>query len=245
MHHRAQCCCKHVTHRIECRHQIEIEVFPGSAEVYFADEQYAAPEMGQARFDATVINAPTARVHWSVQSPLGGPGKGSIDETGLYVAPQKGGTKNGWTDVVVASPVDDPLRRAMAFVTLIGRDAEPVVKRITISPRRCTLYYPRKNTDPPSKPAFDPNRYVDPSNSCRIFTAVLWHANEKVLWTATGVGSQTLDAGQPYFYPVTGSGGAKTVRVRAELVSAAAVFDEAIVSIIDYDWPNQQRSFEV
>jgi hypothetical protein len=242
MGHSAKNCCRHFHHRIVCRHQIEIEVFPGSAEVYFADERYADPIQCQVRFDAVVLNAPTGKTLWSVKSPSGGPGKGSIDETGLYVAPVKGVLPNvipsGSTDVIVASCADDPSRTASAFVTLIGNGPAPAaVKRITISPQRCTLYFPFKNSFSPTDPNFDPNRYIDPSNTNQLFTATLWHCNEKVKWTTTGGGNQTFDSGQPFDFQVTGSGSPKTVRVRAELVSDAKVFDEAIVSVINYVWP--------
>jgi|WetSurMetagenome_2_1015567.scaffolds.fasta_scaffold293533_1 hypothetical protein len=242
MGHSVKNCCRHFHHRIVCRHQIEIEVFPGSAEAYFADEQYADPIQCQVRFDAIVLNAPSGKTLWSVKSPAGGPGKGSIDETGLYVAPPKGGIPSGWTDVIVASSADDASRTASAFVTLVGKGPAPApVKRITISPQRCTLYLPAASTNPPSNPGFDPNRYIDASNTRRIFTAILRNCNEKVRWKATGVASVDLDAGQPYPYTASTAG---VVRVRAELVSDAAVFDEALVSVVKYDWPNQQRDFE-
>src|SRR5256885_3599147 len=91
-----------VYHTIVCRHQVEIEVRPASAEVHFADDWTANPAGKQARFEAAVFNSDQGCL-WEVHQRDGSPGLGSIDGTGLYMAPPKGGVPSGTTEVIVAT----------------------------------------------------------------------------------------------------------------------------------------------
>jgi len=52
----------------------------------------------------------------------GGPGAGTIDAAGLYLAPDKGSLPFGLTDIVVATSTDDPFRKAFARVAIVGWD---------------------------------------------------------------------------------------------------------------------------
>jgi hypothetical protein len=177
MHHRTNHCCGHFLHRITCEHQIEIEIFPASAEVYFADERYADPAMIQARFDVVVYNAPTAGVHWSVAAINGGPGAGSIDQTGLYTAPPKGALPSASTDVIIAEAADNPDRKAFAFVSLIGKGPEPPpTKQVLLSPKRCFLYDPIGNE----------SGYIDESNTLQVFRAIVSNSDDGIDWLVNG-----------------------------------------------------------
>ena len=59
---------------------------------------------------ALALTAVTAA--WTLMAPF--------DPTGLYRAPDKGTLPTGTTDVVVATARADPLRKAFAWVTLVG-----------------------------------------------------------------------------------------------------------------------------
>ena len=88
-------------------------------ELYFHDERWIDSVNTQLRFEATVFNSDRGST-WEVASPSGGPGAGTISATGLYQAPNKGALASGTTDIVVATARDDPLRKAYAWVTLLG-----------------------------------------------------------------------------------------------------------------------------
>src|ERR1035438_1833931 len=142
--HRPPCRFRRFDHWMVCQHQVEIEVWPATAEVYFHDERYADPVNTQVRFDAAVYNAPNCEVKWEVRALDGSPGQGQVDSTGLYTAPDKDGLNSGLTQIVVATAVADPKRQAFAYVTLVGRGPEPPpVVTVLILPQRVNLYYRR------------------------------------------------------------------------------------------------------
>ena len=111
-------------------------------------------------------------------NPGGGPGAGSIDSTGLYTAPDFSAGLDGHTDVVVATLVEDPLRKAFAWVTLVGRGPWPVpVPTIQVTPKLANLYYPSGHD----------NEYIDPSNTWQLFRARIRDSDEtQVDWRVDG-----------------------------------------------------------
>ena len=125
-----------VVHHVTRRHRPEVEVSPPRVELTFGDERAANPASSRARFEANVLNACSTEVRWEVLDPGGGPGAGSIDSTGLYTAPDFSAGLDGHTDVVVATLVEDPLRKAFAWVTLVGCGPWPVpVPTIQVTPK--------------------------------------------------------------------------------------------------------------
>ncbi len=215
-----------IAHRIVCRHRVEVEVAPARATLYFRDERWIDPVNTQLRFDAVVLNADSG-VRWEVISPGGGPGAGSIDATGLYRAPDKGGLASGATDVVVATARADPLRKAFAWVTLVGEGPlaapEP---RVEIWPKRGAIYY-RNGAD---------NEYIDPSNKKLLFQAFLFDApGSQVRWRVNGAQQGGTD---PWFlYEAPASGGESTTTVSVELAGTPATRDEGRVLLLNYSWP--------
>jgi hypothetical protein len=226
MNYPAHRSCRHSHHRITCEHQIELEVFPPAAEVYFADERYADAALSQARFDAVVFNAPTASVHWSVSAIGGGPGLGTIDQTGLYKAPPKGVLASGLTEVITAVSADNPDRKAFAFVSLIGKGPEPPPeKQILLSPKRCFLYYPLGHD----------NGHIDESNTRQVFRAIVGNTDDGIDWLVNG--ASVASGSRLYCYAVSGSGATKTVAITARLIHDHSVYDEALVVVGNYTWP--------
>lgn len=199
---------------------------PPRVELTFGDERAANPASSRARFEATVLNACSTDVRWEVLDPGGGPGAGSIDSTGLYTAPDFSAGLDGHTDVVVATLVEDPLRKAFAWVTLVGRGPWPVpVPTIQVTPKLANLYYPSGHD----------NEYIDPSNTWQLFRARIRDSDEtQVDWRVDGV----LQSGHAdtFLYRVTGSGGTKAVTIEARIHGETAA-DTARVRQINYDWP--------
>lgn len=229
-----------VVHHITCRHQVEVEVWPPRIELYFADERMRVDHKGalvqreidlvdtQMRFEATVINSDRG-VRWQVFDAAGGPGAGSIDATGLYLAPAKGGWQNGHTDVVVATSVEDPLRKAYAWVTLIGDGPLKAPEaRIEIWPKRVDLYYTHSS-------AADHNDYIDDSNKVQLFQARIWNSEEQsVTWQIVS-GSGSIGANGLYVAP--NSGNDHQMAVVRGTIGATAVYDEARIVLRNYVWP--------
>lgn len=215
-----------VVHDVICRHQVEVRVRPARAELYFRDEAYESPFDKQLRFEATVINS-DAGVTFDVQRLDGGTGAGTIDASGLYRAPTKGGITSGHTDVVVVKSREDPLRKAFAWVTLIGDGPEPPPPaRVEVWPGRVNLYYPQGHH----------NAYMDATNTRQLFEARIWaSAATSLEWRVDGVLQPT---GASWFnYQAAGSGVPRTVVVEARLAGAPAVRDEARISLSNYLWP--------
>lgn len=235
-------CVTDVVHHVVLRHQVEVEVRPARAEVNFHDEAAVNPINTQIRFEATLYNVTRGGVSWEVRDPAGNPGAGSIDATGLYEAPPKGALASGHTDVVVATSVEDPLRKAFAWVTLIGDGPAPVPEpRIDISPKSVYLYYPQ---DRPASP--DRNEFIDESNTMQVFRATLRDSlTSEVEWLVDGVLKANAQPTSLFKYEVTGSGSTKVVVVTARIKARPDVKDEAKVVQINYTWPKMKPVSEL
>jgi hypothetical protein len=226
-----------VVHHVVCRHRVELEVWPPRVEVCFRDDRGVNPINAQVRFEATLYNAATGAVTWEVHSLTGGPGAGSIDASGRYLAPDKGALPSGHTDVVVATPGDDPLRKAYAWVTLVGKGPAPVPKpRIEISPKRVYLYYPQNQL------ADDRNEFIDDSNKMQLFRAYLFDdgGGSEVEWLVDNVAKPNPLPSSLFLYEVTGFGSTKVVVVTARIQAQPSVKDEAKVVQINYTWPKMR-----
>ncbi len=217
-----------VHHHIECRHRVEVEIWPPRAEVHFRDERWANPATTQVRFEAAVFNS-NRGVRWEVLDLDGNPGAGTIDAGGVYRAPVKGALSNGATDIVVVSSREDPLRKAYAWVTLTGVGPEPVpAPAIQLLPRRACLYYPQGQH----------NAYIDKSNTQQLFHATLWNsATSDIEWLVDGVLQFNNAPFHQFRYEAAGSGGTKTVVIRARSKYQPSVYEEAKVLITNYNWP--------
>jgi hypothetical protein len=211
-----------------CRHQIEVAVEPAHADVYFADERYINPINTQARFEATVLNAPNNGVIWQVVNIGGGPGAGTIDPSGLYTAPPKGTIPSGYTDIIVATAKADPTRRAYAKVTLVGFGPEPAPEPVLeIFPKVAYLYY-RDGTG-------TDNSYIDISNKALQFRTVIKNtASTAVTWSVSGDGS--IDGNGFYRAPDHGLSPVP-VDINAHLTADPGVSDKARIILINYHWP--------
>jgi hypothetical protein len=222
------CNCQPVVHHHSvCRHQIEVELLPASTEVYFADERYIDPINTQIRFSAFVYNAKNNNVTWQVTDITGGPGAGTIDPSGLYLAPSKGSIPHGHTDIVLATAKTDPTRRAYAKVTLIGHGPEPLpTPKLEIYPQVAHVYY---------QGGYGlHNNYIDISNKHQQFRSLIRHtALTEISWSVTGPGS--INDG---YYNAPSSGSAPTtVKVHAQLTHDSSVKSEARIILLNYYWP--------
>jgi hypothetical protein len=217
---------------ITCTRQIEVEVLPATVELSFADDLGANPINAQARFEAIVYNGRSAAVKWDVRDVNGNPGAGTIDATGRYLAPAKNALASGVTDIVVATSVEDPLRKAFAFVTLVGTGpAVAPAARIAIRPKTAYLYYPQNQT------GADRNEFIDVSNKQQVFRASVWNANEAVEWLVDGVLTANPAPSTLFRYQVNGSGSTTVVVITARLAAQPAIADQAKVVQINYRWP--------
>jgi hypothetical protein len=124
--------------------------------------------------------------------------------------------------------VEDPLRKAFAFVTLIGRGPlPPPVPRLEIAPKQISLYYPED---------YD-NAYIDSSNTRQLFRAFLRDSPpQPVEWLLDGV-VQATGPDPWYLYTVTGSGDVLMRTIKVRLQSDHAIADDAKVIQINYSWP--------
>lgn len=210
---------------IVCKHQVEIEVWPPRAELNFQDEWTANPIETQIRFEATVYNSREGHL-WEVRDINGNPGHGTIDASGLYRAPPKGGLASGTTDIVVATAREDRLRKAVAWVTLVGVGPQPVpVPQVAIWPKRLDLYF-IQGAD---------NAYIDDCNKERQFSATVYDSMSAVQWLVNG----TLQAGTGpwFFYQAPNTGASQVVTVQARLQNQTSIFDEAKILLRNYNWP--------
>jgi hypothetical protein len=213
-----------VYHRVVCRHRVEIEVWPPRVEVHFNDDWTANPIDTQTRFEATVYNSDQGYL-WEVRALDGSPGQGTIDASGLYRAPTKGALPNGFTEIIVATAREDRLRKAYAWVTLVGFGPEPVTApTVDIWPKRVNLYY-RQGAN---------NNYMDDSNKMRQFGAILRDSTDSIEWLVNGASSGT---GPWFLYQAPNTGGTNTVTIRARLQTQHSIFDEAKVLLLNYSWP--------
>jgi hypothetical protein len=214
-----------IYHRIECRHQVEIEVWPPRAEIHFGDDWTANPIDTQTRFEALVFNSDQGYL-WEVRDVDGSPGHGQIDASGLYRAPPKGVLPSGHTEIIVATSREDRLRKAYAWVTLVGAGPEPVTApTVDIWPKRVNLYYQQGAN----------NSYMDDSNKVRQFGVIVRNGSGAVEWLVNGVSS---GVGPWFLYksPVTGSTNAVNT-VQARLQTQPSIVDEARVLLLNYTWP--------
>jgi hypothetical protein len=227
--HRPPCRFRRFDHWTVCQHQVEIEVWPASAEVYFRDERYANPVNSQARFDAAVYNAKNCDVKWEVRALDGSPGQGQVDATGLYTAPDKGGLNSGLTEIVVATATADPLRQAFAYVTLVGLGPEPPLPAtLLILPQRVNLYY-RQGGD---------SDWIDDSNKVQVFRAVVRNSPSSLNWFVGASAVPEAEHGPLfYFEPAAASGPDTFIPIRAQLATDASVQSEAKVVLVNYNWP--------
>lgn len=218
-----------IHHHIVCRHQIEIEVGPAQVEVYFSDERYVDPINTQVRFAAHVYNAPNNSVTWRVVNLLGGPGAGTIDGSGLYLAPPKGSLPHGHTDLVIATAKADPKRRAVAKVTLIGEGPEPAAEPVLeVYPTVAHLYY----QDGP----YVHNQYIDPSNKHQQFRTLVRNSpHTSVTWSIVSGPGSISNTGF-YYAPHQGTSPI-LVQVQAQLNHDAAITAQARVVLLNYSWP--------
>ena len=214
-----------VYHQIVYRHQVEIEVWPARAEVHFADDWTANPATAQVRFEAQVYNSSQGH-SWAVLNIAGGPGQGTIDASGLYRAPPKSGLASGTSELVVATSREDPLRKATAWVTLVGLGPKPAkAAEVAIFPRRANLYY-RSGAN---------NNMIDEGNKVRQFEATVFNTGAQVEWLVNNAPQGVVG---PWFLYQTPAAGAPTlITVRARLQGDPGVFAEAKVLQLNYDWP--------
>jgi hypothetical protein len=211
-----------VYHRITSRHQVEIEVQPPRAQVHFADGSTANPADTQTRFEAIVYNSDQG-YFWEVRDLAGNPGMGTIDASGLYRAPAKGLLANGTTEIIVATSREDRMRRAYAWVTLVGDG--PARATVEIRPKHATLYYGQ---------GFN-NNFMDDSNKMRQFDATVRNGAGGIEWL---VNNAPPSATGPWFlYQTPNNGGTATVTIRARLQADHSIFDEAKVQLLNYSWP--------
>jgi hypothetical protein len=214
-----------VHHRILCRHRVEIEVWPARAEVNFQDEWTANPIDTQVRFEAQVYNSDQGHL-WEVRDINGNPGQGTIDAGGLYRAPPKGALGSGTTEIVVATAREDRLRKAFAWVTLIGTGPRPAaVPTVAIWPKRVDLYYLQGAN----------NNYIDDCNKECRFSATAYDSAAQIEWLVNGALQGTT--GPWFFYQAPNSGGPALVTVRARLQGQPGVFDDAKILQRNYNWP--------
>lgn len=224
-------------HHVVCEHVVAIEVWPAEAEVNFLDDRYVDPVNTQIRFNAVVYNSPSGVATWEVAAPNGGPGYGSIDARGLYTAPPKGSLPHGTTEMVIATAADDPLRKAIAWVTLVGLGPEPALKaRVEVWPQQVSLYCRRDSSDGGH------NEFIDVSNKMQMFRAQVHNSSSTdVDWyVQVGGGARVLSGGpEPWFLyqaPWDGADGT-VVHITAELQDDPAVMGEARAILINYRWP--------
>ena len=217
-----------VVHHVTRRHRPEVEVSPPRAVVTFFDERSANPADTRIRFEATVLNAYSTAVKWDVLDPSGGPGAGSIDETGLYSAPSYAAGLDGHTDVVTATLVEDPLRTAYAWVTLVGVgpwSVPPVT--VDLRPKTSYIYYPSGHD----------NAYIDPSNTMQFFRATIRDgAPQPLQWLVDGA-VQAGETQEVFLYRLFGAGATKEVTIEVRVPGAPGASDTAKVMQINYDWP--------
>jgi hypothetical protein len=217
---------------VRCCPQIEVEIWPAQAEVSFRDDRAVNPINTQIRFEAAVYNGQSAGVRWEVLDVSGLPGAGTIDATGRYLAPVKGVLPSGLTDIVVATSIENPLRKAFAWVTLVGVGpaAQPGAE-IAIRPKSAYLYYPLNAS------GTDRNEFIDISNTMQMFRATVRNSNAAVEWLVNGVLTANPAPSTQFLYRVNGSGGTATVVIGARLAGQPGVMDEAKVVQINYRWP--------
>jgi hypothetical protein len=141
------------------------------------------------------------------------------------MAPPKGTLSNGFTEIIVATAREDRLRKAYAWVTLVGFGPEPVTApTVEIWPKRVNLYY-RQGAN---------NNCMDDSNKMRQFDVIVHNSTGLIEWLVNGASSGT---GPWFLYQTPNTGGTNTVTIRARLQAQPSIFDEAKVLQLNYSWP--------
>jgi hypothetical protein len=259
VHSHGRCCSRHtcrsvVVHEVECRHQVEVEVWPAAATAYFQDERFVNPIDTQVRFDAAIFNS-AYWVTWEVKDLAGGPGAGTIDPSGLYTAPPKGDHPHGLTDLIVATTVEAPHRQAYARVTLIGFGPAPQpVPRLQIFPKQAYIYAPNDpllvhtggggggvhQASPIITAESMLNNYIDESNKQQRFIACVDDlpagTSPQVEWLI----DSKLPATVTDFFLVKSSQvvPATAAVVTARLSARHEIADTAKIYILNYVWPS-------
>ncbi len=229
-HHTHGCSTQKVIHRWISQHQIEVEVTPARAEINYRDEAYVDPMNTQVRFVATVYNASSSNVRWQVINGSGHAGEGSVDADGLYTAPIKGTRPYAMTDIVVATSMDDPQRRAYALVNLVGFGPEvPPEPRIEVYPRTAQVYYNGNISG-----AY--NHYIDQCNKEQVFRTITSNAgSDLVVWRK---GGSVVGSNDPWYQLTSDwSGSGSVILLTAELKDHPGISDTAIVRQTNYYWP--------
>lgn len=222
-----------VVHHHICQHQVEVEVWPPVAEAYFRDARYVDPINTQVRFQATVLNADTAAVRWEVRSLSGGVGAGTIDEAGLYNAPLKGSIPSGTTEIIVATPVADPMRHAIARLTLVGEGPAPSPEpRIELVPKLAHVYYMNNASDGQH------NEYIGMAAKEQVYRARIRNAeSDRVTWLFNGSSPTDATDAPSYIYRPPASGNDMVITVEVRLLDDPAVFDRGLLHVVNYRWP--------
>ncbi len=164
---------------------------------------------------------------WRVHALDGGPGAGVIDETGLYIAPAKGSLPYGFTEIVSATSVDDPFRRAYAQVVVVGLGPKPPPPpRVEVFPKWVKLYHVDGHH----------NLYIDKATRNSFSEHLLFHADpSQLVWKKDGT---QVGTGPEYLYQVTNADKFEhEIDITVELSTTAGVKDHARVSLLDYLWP--------
>lgn len=206
-------------------------MWPATAEVAFRDERFTNPVNTEVQFHAAVYNAPSSAVVWRVHGLEGGPGRGTVDASGLYVAPLKDSLPYELTEIVSATAVDDPFRVAYASITVIGLGPEPKpAPHIEVYPRTVCLYYAVGNSG-----NNEHNEYIDISNKMQLFRARVHHAAAPQVEWYQGVNH--LASGLEYLYKAPNQGPVEKIEIEARLVAPAAAVAHASVLLLNYFWP--------
>jgi hypothetical protein len=224
----SHCTPRTFSHHITCQHQVEIEVWPKNAEVNFRDERYCNPTNTQVRFYATVFNASGCVVDWRVYALDGTPGLGIVDASGEYTAPETGFLTSGYTEVVVATSKDDPMRSAAAYVSVVGFGPEPQpVATISLLPRRASIYYRE----------FYNNSFIDESNTMVMCEAIVHNSTTGIVWKIDNAAAPDATSSRFYCYKAPLSGSDKTVIISADLNGSLSASAQAIITVVNYKWP--------
>ena len=233
-----------VTHEVVRRHRVEVEVWPARVEVFYRDERAANPINTQVRFEATLLNTSRGGVRWEVRDLNGNPGAGDIDQSGLYRSPDKGARPNGLTDIVVATSRQEPLRKAFAWVTLVGLGPAALpTPRLWITPGWASVYY--RQDQQPSAPQ-QRNELIDPSNTVQMFRAnITGTAAAQVVWSVDGLPAADPEPTSLFLYKAPNSGPQKEVVITARLQAQPSVTGSAKVLLTNYVWPEVKNVGEL
>jgi hypothetical protein len=126
------------------------------------------------------------------------------------------------TEIIVATSREDRMRRAYAWVTLVGDGRATAT--VEIRPKHATLYYKQGAN----------NDFMDDSNKMRQFDARVRDGAGGIEWLVNNASSGT---GPWFLYQTPNNGGTATVTIQARLQADHSIFDEAKVQLFNYSWP--------